>query len=112
LARVYLKEEREREEIERGRMRVIKEKAGDFRLNGHPLPLEQDRGGGLTGRPTGGGAALAGGTMHEDEREMGQNGEESAGVLFRPAPWVEMARGGGIFGDGGLRTAAVRGDDA
>jgi hypothetical protein len=46
LARVYLKEEREREEIERGRMRVIKEKVGGFRLNGHSLPLEQKRRGG------------------------------------------------------------------
>jgi hypothetical protein len=50
--------------------------------------------------------------MHRDDREMGQNGEEGAGVLFRLAPWVEVARGGGIFGGGGLRIATVRGDDA
>jgi hypothetical protein len=50
--------------------------------------------GGLTGRPAGGGAAHAGGPVHCDGREVGQNGEEAEGISASCSPWAEVACGG------------------
>jgi hypothetical protein len=78
--RVYLKEKRER--IEKGENSV--EKGGGlrgFRPNGHPLPFDHNRGGG---------GVLASGLVHDDAREVGQNGEEAEGI---PAPCLPQAEG-------------------
>jgi hypothetical protein len=87
--RVYLKEKRER--IEKGEDSVEKGGGpGGFRPNGHPLPFDQNRGGGgidRAGRPAG---VLAGGLVHGDAQEVGQNREEAEGI---PAPCLTWAKG-------------------
>jgi hypothetical protein len=71
------------------------ESPGSFRPNDHHLPPDQNRGGGgidRAGQPAG---VLDDGPVHDDAREMGQNGEEAEGISARCLPWAEVVCGGG-----------------
>jgi hypothetical protein len=67
------------------------------------LPIRTEQRRGLTGRPTGGGAALTGGPVHSDGREVGQNGEEVKGISAPCSPCARVACGGGSTARSGRR---------
>jgi hypothetical protein len=91
--RVYLKERRER--IEKGGSVEKGGGPGGFKPNGHPLPFDQNRGGGGIDRAGRLARVLACGPVHGDAQKMGQNGEEDEGIPAPCLPWAEMVCGGG-----------------
>jgi hypothetical protein len=98
---------KERTESREGGSVGKEESPGSFRRNDHPLPPDQNRGeGGIdrAGRPAG---VLAGGQVHGDAREMGQNGEEAEGISAPCSPCAMVSCRGGSAGRGGLEVAAL-----
>jgi hypothetical protein len=59
--------------------------------------------------PAGGGAAPAGGPVHGDGREVGQNEEEFEGNRFRLLPWAGVLWRGGSTAGGGAARGGGRG---
>jgi hypothetical protein len=59
--------------------------------------------------PTGGGAAPAGGPVHDDDREVGQNEEEFEGNRFHLLPWAGVLWRGGLMAGGGAARGGGRG---
>jgi hypothetical protein len=107
-----LKEERER--IERGaRWEEKGERSGSFWQNRPLLPLPRSRTWREGDRPGGRSAgALAGGPVHGDDREMGQNGEDAEGISAPCSPCAMVACRGGSAGGGGLEVAVLGGRGA
>jgi hypothetical protein len=72
-----------------------------------PLTIQNRGAGGPW--PAGGGAAPAGGPVHGDGREVGQNEEEFDGNRFRLLPWAGVLWRGGSMAGGGTARGGGRG---
>jgi hypothetical protein len=105
-----LKERRER--VEKGGLGWKRRKSRGFRPNSHPLPHDQNRGEGGIDRACRPAGVLAGGPVHGDAREMGQNGEEAEGISAPCSPCAMVACTGRFAGGGGLEVAVLGGGGA